>query len=969
MSHRFLHLPGPVAVVLSGKVHETLLHAGTSADALITELSQLARSGTLPVRLDSARLYVYTSAWKATLYPTDFGDGFRLGHVAPMNFKDQQQLVTRALLVGSPTGWQGYYHVRDVPRGSSAHWQLLTTAWQQADLTPAPPTLPSHHAAHLDLLTEVIEASRDIEIARQRTAPAMPYRRVESTRELRNSVRGVYAFQLVRSGELSPGALVYVTDQPELRGRLLRVRDRQVTVRFDSTVDFRRIPQQGSLQALPSDRVYQAQLDAVQMLRTQRSLNPQLLSWLVDRRLTPFRPDTSATPAEGLDPDQLRAFASALTVPDLMLVLGPPGTGKTRTITEIAAACVARGQRVLVTSHTNRAVDNVLERLPEHVRVVRVGNEDAMTIRARGFMVEHQVERLREQILSDTEPGISRLSPFLTADQPASRWLSFAGEELRQAASAEADVQAHTTKLTAAIAQASAPVAAELANAGRALDQAHARMVTLAGQSRSIQERLAAAESRSSSGLFAFYFRWQATHRRQQLASIEQLLPAATSDHATTRQARQAVQVRADHMVAADPLVRTLRAAQITSATARDKALTEVERSLTHVRSALRPALTVPAGDPTTFAGWQVLHRQLTDALALATTRARLLAQWRDQVTVTEEQLHHELVRYADVVAATCIGTATTKLLADQEFDLAIVDEAGQIAAPDLLVPLVRSRRAVLVGDHQQLPPFLDEEVSGWANDLADRRSPAVIATLSDLLRRSEFERLYLGFTDANRAMLSVQRRMPEEIAGFASSAFYQGILRTEHAGGPPDPIFHSPLAMIDTADQPARQRAERPGRSPGGADRKGFINELEAKLIVALLGRHVAHYRDWAVIVPYRAQAELVGKLIGNELPGIPADDHVGTVDSFQGGERDLIIYGFTRSNHSGDIGFLRELRRINVAVTRARQQLVLVGDTATLGNARDPGFAALMSALITHLDKVGDRRLSTDIEAVLRG
>lgn len=103
----------------------------------------------------------------------------------------------------------------------------------------------------------------------------------------------------------------------------------------------------------------------------------------------------------------------------------------------------------------------------------------------------------------------------------------------------------------------------------------------------------------------------------------------------------------------------------------------------------------------------------------------------------------------------------------------------------------------------------------------------------------------------------------------------------------------------------------------------------------------------DWGVIVPYLAQAELIRLLTGRSGDADKVRLNVGTVDSFQGGERDVILYGFTRSNPERRVGFLSELRRVNVAITRARMQLVLVGDLETLTDARDPGFRRLARAL----------------------
>lgn len=750
---------------------------------------------------------------------------------------------------------------------------------------------------------------------------------------------------------------------------MLRVKDQEVTVRFDNTIDYVRIPKQGALQVLPSDRVYRAQLDTVEALRERRAIQPHLLTQLVDQRLAPYRPDTGAQPREVLDAAQLHAFRAALTVPDLLLVLGPPGTGKTRTITEIATASAGRGQRILVTSHTNRAVDNVLERLPPDIRAVRVGNEDTMTKHARGFMVETQVEVLRQEILAATEGTASRLAPFVGADDRAGRWLGYLAARLAEARIAAGDVQVRAAELAAAAERATAPVTTQLAAADQGVRESRASLESYFERHRNHQRQAEAARRRTGSGLLAFFLRWLADRRERRLAATFEQLSSARTATRLAEESYAAIRARADALIAADPQVRAITSARDGASEVYEKALGEARRAVEAAHEMLRPAVAVPGGVPHDLAGWTRLHQDLTSAATLARRRAGLLTHWRDQVAVAEQDLHRELVRYADVVAATCIGTATTALLAELEFDVAIVDEAGQISTPNLLVPLVRARRAVLVGDHNQLPPFLDDEVRGWADNLASEVPPPVATQIGDVLRRSAFERLYPRLGDTNRIMLRVQRRMPAELAQFVSASFYQGLLETEHPGGPPDPVFRSPLAMIDTSDQPATRRREQPNRTVDGLGRPGYVNELEARLIVQLLGRFATRYTDWAVIVPYRAQAELITQLLTKELGDAGVADNVGTVDSFQGGERDLIVYGFTRSNHRGEIGFLSELRRLNVAITRPRRQLVLVGDTATLRAARDPGFAVLMQSLTDHLDAVGDRRPSREIERVLGG
>jgi superfamily I DNA and/or RNA helicase len=232
----------------------------------------------------------------------------------------------------------------------------------------------------------------------------------------------------------------------------------------------------------------------------------------------------------------------------------------------------------------------------------------------------------------------------------------------------------------------------------------------------------------------------------------------------------------------------------------------------------------------------------------------------------------------------------------------------------------------------------------------------------------SAFERLYRPADDGHQDMLLTQRRMPPEIGEFVSKAFYNGRLKTIHPGAGTDPVFGpTPFVMIDTGDRPAGERAERKGRRREDWNQHGYVNELEATLITELMRVYATWYKNWAVIVPYRAQVELVQQRLAAALAdGGRTAEQVGTVDSFQGGERDLIIYGFTRSNTARDIGFLRELRRLNVAISRAKQQLVLVGDLDTLSRATDRPFADLIRAMATYLGTAG-RRESREVEAVL--
>ncbi|MFF0247669.1 DEAD/DEAH box helicase [Streptosporangium sandarakinum] len=1017
-------LPGPVAVVPSEKVHASLaprLHPGQ----LIQEMERLSRIGALPALLEEERkcLVVHVDTHVARLYLSRREDAYVLGSARPRGFGQEERLLRGSLLLGCSAGWRGFHRLRDVPQGMSAHWGLLRRAWSDVSRSaPERPSLPRHHTDHLDLMDRVIEAGRDIEVARQREAPPIHYRRMESAREERRSARGVYTFHLVRPAGLAAGTAVCLADQPDLRGRVRMVRGLEVVVRFESAVDYGRIPAQGALRVMPSERVFQAQADAVRALRLGEAVNRELLTWFVDRRFTRFDVDPRDRPRGALDPDgQLPAFRRALAVPDLLLILGPPGTGKTRTITEIAVACAARGERVLITSHTNRAVDNVLEQLPADVLAVRVGNEDAVTGRARALMVESHVAGLRERILTLTEGPASRLAPFAgngyggtaggvargggaaghvgsaagigaggvaghaghagDAGDVAGRWLAHLADSVAEAAAAERDERDLTARLGEALRRLEPALAERIAAARARLDAARVSAEELKAARDVWERRHAAARARAKSGLLAFLHRWLADRRLDRLRAVERKLAGTAGEAAAAEAAWRAERAEAERRVGAHPETARLAGDRDAARRRGGEATSEAAKAAWSLRAMVANAAPAPGETlgpdlaseedlPADPAGWEALRGEFERAVGTLRARAALLAEWRAQVGDAEEDLQRELVRYADVVAATCIGTATTKLLAELEFDLVIVDEAGQISTPNLLVPLVRGRRAVLVGDHRQLPPYLDEEVREWGESLEREGAlpPAAAREVADLLRRSAFERLYGAMPAGHRVMLAVQRRMPREVGEFVSAAFYDGALRTDHDGASGDPVFSSPFAMVDTSDRPAGERREEPGGRGADGERRGYVNALEAEIVTRLLRVHARYYRDWAVIVPYRAQAERIRTELARVLgEGAEVADNVGTVDSFQGGERDLVVYAFTRSNPRGEVGFLRELRRLNVAVSRARRQLVLVGDAATLTAARDEGFRAVARRLAEHLGRTGDLRPSADVLAHL--
>jgi superfamily I DNA and/or RNA helicase len=310
------------------------------------------------------------------------------------------------------------------------------------------------------------------------------------------------------------------------------------------------------------------------------------------------------------------------------------------------------------------------------------------------------------------------------------------------------------------------------------------------------------------------------------------------------------------------------------------------------------------------------------------------------------------IVDRAEVVLATCVG-CDHPMLGDAVFDCAVVDEATQAPDPLLLVPLSRAKVAVLAGDPHQLGPVV---VGGV-------RAEAVLGTtvFERLVDAHGEPRVTETDGDARSAaafvMLEQQHRMNELIMTFPSRTMYEGKLRAapavahhvlEGIGAKPDPARPKPVWFVDTAGKDWLE--ERTDFDPGGSlnnlpafslDPSTF-NTGNAERVAAearrVLSRGVAP-TDIAIIAAYSAQARRLRLLLADERA---AGLEVGTVDGFQGREKEVVIVDLVRSNDSGELGFLSNTRRMNVALTRARRFLLVVADSATLGD--HPYYAAFI-------------------------
>lgn len=292
------------------------------------------------------------------------------------------------------------------------------------------------------------------------------------------------------------------------------------------------------------------------------------------------------------------------------------------------------------------------------------------------------------------------------------------------------------------------------------------------------------------------------------------------------------------------------------------------------------------------------------------------------EVGKTEQFIIDDLVAKAQVITATLVG-ANHYTIREVKFDTVVIDEAGQALEPACWIPILKAQKLIMAGDHLQLPPTIKSQ-------------KAAKSGLSDTL----LEKCAALHPQAV-TLLEEQYRMNEAIMGFSSAEFYGNRLKA-NAAVAHRVLLEGDLAMsfVDTAGCGFEEKLE--GTSS--------INPEEAVFLLkhlTLLAERFATgeaFPTIAIISPYKGQVRMLKELFAAS-PLLPFTDKIGinTIDSFQGQERDVVYISMVRSNAGGEIGFLADVRRMNVAITRARKKLVIIGDSSTI--TRLPFYADMVA------------------------
>lgn len=653
------------------------------------------------------------------------------------------------------------------------------------------------------------------------------------------------------------------------------------------------IPQTGRLEfdaeaSRQAIRRQEQALTAVRYGRTARADLGDLLLHLSDSKPpVPDRPKQYLQ--QGLDASKQEAVASALGAPDFLLVEGPPGTGKTTFIAEVVAQYITREPegRVLIASQTHSALDHALDRVREvqsDLRLLRVGRTEKIASEVEGLSLPNQLDDWRRTALKKSREFLKEHAErlgFGTAEFE----ISDCAASLRRSAKEMHDIRSRQQLL------------------GAERSDAQVQLQRIRAQTQPILQMLEKLEG-----------------------ALRPTVPSDIGDLTNSfidRGMKLAVSLEQsaglnEKLVAADSTLAGLQQA-LRTLTAESEGLRNRLALLIGADASLGPdeLLAAAEGRPGAAPELQGLEE--------------LQKEWELRFGKTPDFAGALLAR-AHVVAATCIGLAGVRGAMEIPFDICVLDEASKATATEALVPMSIAKRWVLVGDRRQLPPFQEEALSN--PDLLDRFG----LTKADVTH-TLFEMAADSLPVKSKVSLRHQFRMTPAIGDLISECFYEGQL--ESAPREPDAVVDGalggPVVWISTSS--LANRAEKPVGS-------SFVNHVEIRLVREALARLEflvkGTKRDVmtvAVLSGYAAQRDAIERSLDKELESMPhLKVEVATVDAFQGREADICIFTLTRSNERSNLGFLSSDRRVNVALSRGRNALVVIGDDNFVCGAADP-------------------------------
>lgn len=662
-------------------------------------------------------------------------------------------------------------------------------------------------------------------------------------------------------------------------------------------VDYFNIASSGeiSISMRMAEIALERQRKALKSIQYKENVNPEISEIIFNPSVATSKNNLMLTEddceSKEIDKSKLISLEKALSADNMFLLQGPPGTGKTTFISELVYQILNgndkyRGNpdaKILIASQSHVAVDHSLAKIKKlipDIKMIRIGILDKLAESSREYALDIFCREWTQKVIENCKAALAKYKQEIGID-----------ESLQEKNSIITEIDSITQEI--------ANLMDELTEVETELEKVN----VLDSKWQFVNEKIAAMKqmvSIKTAGVTEEHLSQIVDEFTSSLSGLNDKLASVIDESIALSE--QKIELQDRYITINDEL--SVKSQEVKEW----KELLGVSSNEEYLqaKSDIQEAL-----------------KENKKKYSKYSKVENLCKEWQKRVTQGDGLLQ-ESIADSTLVGATCLGVASLSSAIEFNFDWVIVDEAGKATPPEILVPICLGRKVVLVGDHKQLPPVVDEALL----KLQDKERMNISKKDLEL---SLFEYLERSLNDDCKSILDEQYRMNPVIGDLISKLFYESKLISKTSREEktiPLKMFESkPLVWLSTASR--SDRKEEPISD-------SFRNTCEAKLIFEQLLEideelgGLKLKKEIAIIAGYRGQRDRLTRLYESNYK---ARFHnmtveINTVDAFQGRETDIVFYSIVRSNDEGNLGFLKDVRRLNVAFSRARELLVVVGD-----------------------------------------
>lgn len=680
-------------------------------------------------------------------------------------------------------------------------------------------------------------------------------------------------------------------------GYLRSVKDNIMIIDLDANAYVDRIAYSGeiSINMVMVESSLNRQEKALKMVQYKEIVNPRISELIYNPKLATSKNNVLLSEkdcfSESMDSSKLESLQGALSTDDIYLLQGPPGTGKTKFISELVCQILKAdsSSKILIASQSNVAVDHSLVKIKElipDVSMIRIGIQEKFSESISKYTIEAFCKKWSKEVIERCDNAIQRYKEKIGIDNTISEKNKIIAE-----------IEGLKNRLIILNEELN-----ELNKEKDTINKLYGKWGNISEKIESmilcINEKLKdVSDNDLLENMSDFEGQVECLNEQFRQVMNESLLVEEKKINVDIKYNK----IKEDIENKEKDICEWKEILEIDSDECYEEKKQEIENLLKE-------------------------NKKKYNQLCKIET---ICDEWKSRVNAGNE-LFEESIADVSIVGATCLGITNLSSRIDLNFDWVIVDEAGRATPPEILVPIAMGKKIVLVGDHKQLPPVVDEKLE--SNQLKN-----INVNKSDL-EKSLFEYLEENLDENCKNILNKQYRMNPVIGNLISHIFYEDRLESETTVDDKSIPFkfwgNKALVWLSTCKSPEAKEEIIPM-----GQYKTYRNTYEANLIFKyiekmdneLLEKNIK--KQIAIIAGYRAQKELILRIYESKYKNkfSKVSIEINTVDAFQGRETDIVFYSLVRNNDKGDLGFLSDIRRLNVAFSRAKELLVVVGDHVT--------------------------------------